>query len=143
MTDNDDNAGMTPAQSPEAIGVHTTGLGWSLEGEHDWADCSVEFSHGGYFYTIYEPGRELPVAFVIGQGSGYEEDAEVSRREALVMAASRELLAVAVAIAPYLGATDANDWRGLKDDDAISMPVKMRVGDLRALKAAIAKALGQ
>jgi len=25
MTDNDDNAGMTPAQSPEAIGVHTAG----------------------------------------------------------------------------------------------------------------------
>ena len=25
MTDNDDNASMTPAQSPEAIGVHTSG----------------------------------------------------------------------------------------------------------------------
>ncbi|PJR90002.1 hypothetical protein CN878_02545 [Ochrobactrum sp. 695/2009] len=38
-------------------------------------------------------------------------------------------------LAPYLGATEANDWRGLKDDDAISLTVKLRVGDLRTLKA--------
>lgn len=48
-------------------------------------------------------------------------------------------LSVCKAIAPYLGATDANDWTGLKDDDAVSMPVKMRVGDLRALKAVAAE----
>lgn len=48
-----------------------------------------------------------------------------------------DAMTVCVAIAPYLGATDANDWTGLEDDDAISMAVKMRVGDLRALKAVI------
>jgi len=50
-------------------------------------------------------------------------------------------LSVCQAIAPYLGATDQNDWRGLDDDDAISMPVKMRVGDLRALKSVLSAAL--
>ncbi|MDM8352854.1 hypothetical protein [Brevundimonas diminuta] len=49
-------------------------------------------------------------------------------------------LSVCRAIAPYLGATDLNDWSGLEDDDAISMPVKMRVGDLRDLKAVISAA---
>ena len=49
-------------------------------------------------------------------------------------------LSVCQAIAPYLGAIDQNDWSGLDDDDAISMPVKMRVGDLRDLKTIISAA---
>lgn len=56
--------------------------------------------------------------------------------------AAPDLLAACVALAPFLGATDQNDWSGLQDDDALSMPVKVRVGDLRALKDAIAKATG-
>ncbi|MCH6203889.1 hypothetical protein L3V16_08535 [Brucella ciceri] len=46
-----------------------------------------------------------------------------------------DAVAICKKLAPYLGATAANDWTGLKDDDAISMTVKMRVGDLRTLKA--------
>lgn len=69
---------------------------------------------------------------------GYGDDG--AERYARLFAAAPDLLEVCAAIAPYLGAIDANDWSGLKDDDAISMPVKMRVGDLRALKAALNKA---
>lgn len=58
-------------------------------------------------------------------------------------AAAPELFEAASAIAPHLGATDKNDWRGLFDDDAISMTVKIRIGDLRALRDALSKATTQ
>ncbi|HYC66674.1 hypothetical protein [Brevundimonas sp.] len=45
-------------------GKHTAG--WSLKGDHEWSDCHVEFDRSGSYYTIYEDGRYLPVAFAIG-----------------------------------------------------------------------------
>ena len=55
MTDNDDNAGMPPAQSPEAIGVHTAGL-LSVK----W---KVSRSVDGDFLAVYpDTGRaEFPI----------------------------------------------------------------------------------
>ena len=126
MTDNDDNAGMTSAQSPEAIGVHTSG---------PW---TATFSFPGLTPGIGDTWQiDCEGHAVCTTQFCYAPNTEANAR---LIAAAPDLLAVAVAIAPYLGATDANDWCGLKDDDAISMPVKMRVGDLRALKAAITKA---
>jgi hypothetical protein len=63
--------------------------------------------------------------------------------DARLIAAAPDLLDAGQAIAPYLGATDANDWRGLDDDDAMTLVVKVRIGDLRALRAAIAKATSE
>lgn len=75
-----------------------------------------------------------------GEFSAYYAQVEANAR---LIAAAPDLFGAANAIAPYLGATDKNDWRGLDDDDAISMPVKIRVGDLRALRAALSKATTQ
>lgn len=70
-----------------------SGKNWTLEGEHDWSDCSVSFDGDGYHYTIYEPGRALPVAFVIGDTESWrDEEGDDVRKRALTMAAAPDLL---------------------------------------------------
>lgn len=67
---------------------------WTLEGDHDWSDCSVDFNGGGYHYTIYEPGRERPIAFVIGDGEDWRDDEDGAvRKRALAMAAAPKMAA--------------------------------------------------
>lgn len=105
---------------------HTPGWRWERSG------CRV-------YSEEFHRGRPVKVADV--SVANLTED-ELNFRGRLI-AAAPDLFEAAGAIAPYLGATDKNDWRGLDDDDAISMPVKIRVGDLRALRAALSKATAQ
>lgn len=111
---------------------HTPGPWLEIETEssvdHEWADGG----RIGGWQDIGPEGGEAVAVVLFRDGSdhfGAEARGEANAR--------------LIAIAPYLGATDKNDWRGLDDDDAISMPVKIRVGDLRGLKAALSKATTQ
>jgi len=62
--------------------------GWTLQGEHEWDECSVQFSGSGCYHTIYEPGRRLPIAFVIGSSEYWRDsEAEDTARARLIAAA--------------------------------------------------------
>jgi hypothetical protein len=116
---------------------HTAGL------RRGYADnLRVEWERrgkSGYSSIALLNRKGWPVAVLLGDYIPGEIDPDMEAAANLFCAAP-DLLEAGQTIAPYLGATDANDWGGLQDDDALSMTVKVRVGDLRALRAAIAKA---
>jgi hypothetical protein len=59
------------------------------------------------------------------------------------MAAAPTLLKVAQTAASYYGAPAENDWSGLRDDDSIELTIRVRVGDIKDARRAIAKDLGE
>lgn len=106
--------------------------GWSLKGEHEWDECSVQFSGDGSYHTIYEPGRRLPVAFVIG-AEGYWRDNEAeTRANARLIAAAPDLKSAGIHLLSAF--MDAETARGNIRAEQHPAYVEMR--------AAIAKATG-
>jgi len=69
--------------------------GWTLEGEHEWSECSVQFDGDGSYHTIYEPGRRLPVAFVIGTGRHWRDNETEDTARARLIASAPDLLEAA------------------------------------------------
>jgi hypothetical protein len=66
--------------------------GWTLKGEHEWSECSVQFDGDGSYHTIYEPGRRLPVAFVIGTGRHWRDNEAEDTATARLIASAPDLL---------------------------------------------------
>jgi len=66
--------------------------GWTLKGEHEWSECSVQFDGDGSYHTIYEPGRRLPVAFVIGTGRNWRDSEAEDTADARLIASAPDLL---------------------------------------------------
>jgi hypothetical protein len=94
--------------------------GWTLKGEHEWSECSVQFDGDGSYHTIYEPGRRLPVAFVIGTGRHWRDNEAEDTATARLIASAPDLLEALTALyASYKALADSGDagnWR-LEDTD--------------------------
>jgi len=83
MTDNDDNAGMTPAQSPEAIGVHTAG---QESVEHKWTLVSepLDYLDGIQSGLIIKKKNGSPVAYLFNASEAALATAAPDLLEALI-----------------------------------------------------------
>lgn len=78
--------------------------GWTLQGEHEWDECSVQFSGSGCYHTIYEPGRRLPIAFVIGSSEYWRDGEAEDTARARLIAAAPDGLAFAQHYDAYMSA---------------------------------------
>jgi hypothetical protein len=105
--------------------------GWTLYGDHDHSEVSVYFGSGGSFYTVYEPGRSLPVAFVIGACGDHDES------RARVIVAAPELLSAAQ---NALKALECASRQLTEDHKMVLKGKSWGSRDIDALRAAIAKA---
>jgi hypothetical protein len=117
--------------------------GWTLKGEHEWSECSVQFDGDGSYHTIYEPGRRLPVAFVIGTGRHWRDNEAEDTATARLIASAPELLEaaksgfLAVVGLKMAIAVESNGWQWPDDaPDTVPIPAEN-------LRAAIAKATGE
>jgi hypothetical protein len=116
--------------------------GWTLQGEHEWDECSVQFSGSGCYHTIYEPGRRLPIAFVIGSSEYWRDSEAEDTARARLIAAAPDLLEAALAVeALWEGDRAAAKEAGLDFDEeqAWASPVGVI---WKQLRAAISKATG-
>ena len=117
-------------------GQSHTANGWTTNGDHDWYECSVSFADEGTHYTIYEPGRVLPVAFSIGDDEA----------QARLIAAAPELLEAlkpfAAVLADVGSDEDDQDLYSAMSRSHRTVPA-LTIGHLRAAFSAIAKATGE
>jgi len=121
MTNNDDNAGMTPAQSPEAIGVHTAGP-WSA-----FTDDSGSRPHTNIVAVV-------PRTDVVFSLPGHHKNEPNVR----LIAAAPDLLTVAMELMPKNICVENTNVQ-----DSQVLPVDVTMGELRRLAAAIARATGE
>lgn len=121
---------------------------WTLTGEHDWSECSVSFGGDGSHHTVYEEGRELPIAFVIGDPGYWRDNSEADTARARLIAAAPELLEALKPFARYLevlqemGGNTPKTGPYMAVSSAVAGDAEITVEDMIAARAAIAKATG-